>query len=123
MSAATARQLREDESDAASEATHGAVDPAVHPIDQAVKQQLTLNTGIADHFIGKASRLRDQLDELIRQQSADAEAEARRAEEYAGRSKARSDVLDVMADTFRELSEPTGRRVPPTVTALRRQAG
>lgn len=119
-----ARQLREPaitEQDLAGEATHGKVDPAIHPVEQANGQQKTLTSGIADHFIGRASRLRDQIDELIRQQRAEAEAECRRQDEYAGRTKERSDVLLVMSDAFRELSEPTGGpRVAPTLTTLPR---
>lgn len=107
--------------DPAGEETHGAVDPAEHPVDQARGQQHALTTGIADHFIGKASRLRDQLDELIRQQRADAERKHREDNEYADKARERADVLAVMSEAFRELSEPTCAKVQPTITALPRR--
>lgn len=113
-------QLR-DQDDAASEETHGKVDPAAHPIDLALGQANVLTSGIADYFIGQASRLRDQLDELIRQQKADAAAEAERAGNYASRTRERADTVKVMSEAFRELAEPTAAKVPPTVTQLPRE--
>lgn len=120
MPAQTVRQVPISDADIAGEATHGAADPALDPIDIAANQMERLVRGMAEHVTGPLSRMRDRVDSVIRNTDKRCAALVDEIDRFRLDGRATKEGEQVMSEHLDAIAKRMGEDVPPTVTELRR---
>lgn len=109
-------QLTED---AASEATHGAVDPRPDPVDSATSRIEQLVTTLDEETRKDWATTRDAMDDMMRAFAAEGDAIKRAVTEYATKSVALIDTSRVIRDAVDRGRKEIAQRKPATVTHIR----
>lgn len=116
MAAQAQPQARED---AASEEQHGKVDPALDPVEQVVAQMRRMIETTSEFTVGRLTKLRDSVDDVMRQHQARQRELLEDVERYAQDCADTISCEGVMSEALDVMIQQIGRRVPSTVTALR----
>lgn len=112
-------QSRARDTDPAGEEQNGRVDPATDPVAEISSRMRRMLEATSGFTVGRLTKLRDRVDDVMRQHQARERELLEEIERYAADCTQTVTCEQVMSEALDELVEQIGRRVPSTVTALR----